>query len=482
MYPKEQKLKAVLLYIQYCCSAAATIKELGYPDRHLIRKWYLEYKEKGSFKERARPGFSTSKYSMAQMEAAVDFYVLHGRNLNRTIKALGYPSRPGTLSLWVTALAPGEKRVCRTGRAKIKYPPQVKEAAVIDFCTRTGPAEEVARLHGVDRCSLYFWKKQMPGKDYEVPDGRDMREDIDSLRREAEELRRKVRRLRLEKDVHEKAAEIVKKGKGIRPDTLTNREKAMVIDALRGRHPLKDLLAVMDMAKSSYCYQRLAARHDKYSEARQEIREIFRESRRSYGYRRIHPAFKNRGMTLSEKVIIRLAKELGLKVSMKPVREYNSYKREITPAAENLVGRNFHSRNPDELWLTDITEFHIPAGKVYLSPVIDCYDGMVVSWTIGTSHRRSWRLHAEGRDWHSVRGASRRPFRKGFHYRTGRWIGIMKESGLTRSKKKSAPRFSFEWPHALLNRIFRRFEPNWRKNLSCRERMSSCRNVSRQIS
>lgn len=37
------------------------------------------------------------------------------------------------------------------------------------------------------------------------------------------------------------------------------------------------------------------------------------------------------------------------------------------------------------MWVTDLTEFRIPAGKVYLSPVIDCYDGMPVSWTIGTS-------------------------------------------------------------------------------------------------
>lgn len=30
-------------------------------------------------------------------------------------------------------------------------------------------------------------------------------------------------------------------------------------------------------------------------------------------------------------------------------------------------------------------EFQIPAGKVYLSPIIDCYDGMVASWTIETN-------------------------------------------------------------------------------------------------
>ncbi len=39
---------------------------------------------------------------------------------------------------------------------------------------------------------------------------------------------------------------------------------------------------------------------------------------------------------------------------------------------------------PNKLWLTDITEFKLPSEeKAYLSPVIDCYDGLVVAWRIG---------------------------------------------------------------------------------------------------
>jgi transposase InsO family protein len=48
------------------------------------------------------------------------------------------------------------------------------------------------------------------------------------------------------------------------------------------------------------------------------------------------------------------------------------------------LNRDFSAGAPNEKWLTDITEFQIPAGKVYLSPMIDCFDGMVVSWSIGT--------------------------------------------------------------------------------------------------
>lgn len=441
MYSYEQRKRAVDLYIQYSLSAASVIHALGYPNRHTLRNWYMEFKTKGHLKKEFADGRkrSSSPYTEAQIKKAVDAYFRCGRNLNSTIRTIGYPKSSHTLSLWVSSFSPKQKRVCRTGRAPVEYPQEVKESAVLDYCLRSGSAEEVARKHKVDRCSLYFWKNQLLGEDYEVSKNQYTQEDVDSLKREADELRKEVRRLRLEKDVLEKATEVLKKGKGISLDTLTNREKAMVIDALRGRHPLKNLLAVLNMAKSSYCYQRLAMSRDKYSEARLEIKEIFRESRKSYGYRRIHLEFKNKGMTLSEKVIIRLMKELGLKVSMKMIRKYNSYKGEITPAAENLVERNFHGGNPNELWLTDITEFHIPAGKVYLSPIIDCYDGMAVAWTIGTSPSSELTntmlktaigtLSGEHPIVHSDRG---------FHYRTNSWISIMEQSGLTRSMSRKA--------------------------------------------
>ena len=48
------------------------------------------------------------------------------------------------------------------------------------------------------------------------------------------------------------------------------------------------------------------------------------------------------------------------------------------------MNRNFHADEPNLLWLTDITEFRLPGGeKVYQSPVIDCFGGMLVAWSIG---------------------------------------------------------------------------------------------------
>ena len=62
----------------------------------------------------------------------------------------------------------------------------------------------------------------------------------------------------------------------------------------------------------------------------------------------------------------------------------SSYAGEITPAQPNLLNHNFKPTNPNEKWLTDITEFKIPEWKIYLSPLVDCYDGPIITWTIGT--------------------------------------------------------------------------------------------------
>ena len=89
-------------------------------------------------------------------------------------------------------------------------------------------------------------------------------------------------------------------------------------------------------------------------------------------------------------------------------------------------------------WLTDITEFSIPAGKVYLSPIIDCFDGMPVSWVIGTSPDADMvnsmldsAVLSLKEDEHSIVHSDR-----GSHYRWPGWIERMEKYHLTRSMSK----------------------------------------------
>ena len=74
-----------------------------------------------------------------------------------------------------------------------------------------------------------------------------------------------------------------------------------------------------------------------------------------------------------------MMKEDGLEVKIRKTKKYSSYKGEISPVVPNEVQRNFHSKKPDELLLSDISEFAILTGKVYMSPTVDCFDGMLVT-------------------------------------------------------------------------------------------------------
>ena len=64
----------------------------------------------------------------------------------------------------------------------------------------------------------------------------------------------------------------------------------------------KELLELLKIAKSSYCYQEsLLNDPDKYGNLKIEVVKIFKDSNETYGYRRIHSEIKKQGIIISEK-------------------------------------------------------------------------------------------------------------------------------------------------------------------------------------
>lgn len=171
-----------------------------------------------------------------------------------TIRELGYPSRR-YLEEWSTERVPSYHKSCIKSTSLVNLSKKEKKQAVIELCAKEETASAVAAKYGVERTSLYNWKHEMLGdkeinpmlkkKTLDIPE---LNAEINELNKQAEELKRQVYQLQLEKDVLEKAAEIIKKDKGISIQTLTNREKAIVIDTLRNKYSLKELLSVFHMA------------------------------------------------------------------------------------------------------------------------------------------------------------------------------------------------------------------------------------------
>ncbi|WP_275403000.1 IS3 family transposase [Burkholderia cenocepacia] len=195
-------------------------------------------------------------------------------------------------------------------------------------------------------------------------------------------------------------------------------------------------------ADSSYFYHRSSIRAaDKYAEVRCTVAEIFEDNHRSYGYRRVQAALSRQRVFLSEKVVRRLMKQGGLHAARPKRRRYRSYIGEISPAPENIINRDFHADAPNEKWVTDISEFQIPAGKVYLSPMIDCFDGMVVSWTIGTSPDAELVNTMLDAAIETVTEDDETPIvhsDRGGHYRWPGWLSRVAKANLIRSMSRKA--------------------------------------------
>ena len=381
-----------------------------------------------------------SRYTKEQVYAALVLY-RELKSLPKVVESLGYPSE-GTLASWVHKYP--EVVTPKSHKRHIRAPINVKLDA-IRRCYENGETlKSVAEEIGYSSVAILTWHKKYQEKGLL---GLMNKSDTDSSKTPAdiqsaddiEALKAQMMEMQMEIDILKETINVLKKDPGVNREALSNQEKAVIIDALKNKYSLPNLCRKLCISRSSYYYQEKAIHaEDKYHDIRTKICELFRNNYDAFGYRKIYALLKREGTTLSEKVVRRIMREEGLVVKVHRRRKYNSYKGEISPAVENLINRDFHADKPNQKWLTDITEFSIEAGKVYLSPIIDCLDGMPVSWTVGTSPNATLAntmleqaiktlKPGEHPIVHSDRGC---------HYRWPDWIKIMEDAKLTRSMSK----------------------------------------------
>lgn len=125
------------------------------------------------------------------------------------------------------------------------------------------------------------------------------------------------------------------------------------------------------------------------------------------------------------------------------VKKNSFYQCEITPEVPNILQRNFHADSPNQKWPSNMREFALPAGKLYLSPVIDCSDGLVHSWTIERNPNAQLVNNMLDKTVANLLPGEHPVIHLdwGCHYRWPKWIRRVKETGLIRSmsRKGCAP-------------------------------------------
>ncbi len=111
-----------------------------------------------------------------------------------------------------------------------------------------------------------------------------------------------------------------------------------------------------------------------------KIKEILDEhpDNDNYGVRRMNTALEQRGIHVSQRTVYRTMSEMGLIHRKRRPHGITKATTEIQER-ENLIKRDFKAEKPLRKLLSDITEIQCYDGKLYLSAVLDCYNGEILS-------------------------------------------------------------------------------------------------------
>lgn len=173
--------------------------------------------------------------------------------------------------------------------------------------------------------------------------------------------------------------------------TMPTSEKVQIVASLAGRHPIRPLLRALRLPASTYYYRRSRPpKVDRYESVRPVLRTEFGSAYNAYGYRRLRLQLRRQhGLAISGKTIRRLMREEGCRCMVRRKK-----KRTPTPVvnpahvfAPNLLQRDFAASEPGQKWVTDVTQFTVAGELLFLSPLIDLFNGEVLSYRIETNQQ-----------------------------------------------------------------------------------------------
>ena len=166
-----------------------------------------------------------------------------------------------------------------------------------------------------------------------------------------------------------------------RPQEVKACERHLFIVERKGVYTAKDMCRVLHLSESGYYrWLRNRGRHSSRQLLAGKVKKILEEhpDNRNYGVNRVCLALEQDGVDVSRRTVYRVMKENGW---LHKRRIPHGITKTTTEAQEqeNLLKRDFSAQRPLEKFLTDITEVQCADGKLYVSPIMDCFSGEIVA-------------------------------------------------------------------------------------------------------
>ena len=148
---------------------------------------------------------------------------------------------------------------------------------------------------------------------------------------------------------------------------------------------------VLNVSETGYYrFKRILGRPGKDAVLSAVIRDVLDEHpfNDNYGVDRMQIALMHRGYTVGKRRISRIMKENGWLHERK--RRPKGLTRATTEIQEkeNLIKQDFTSDQPYQKLLTDISQISCRDGKLYISPIMDCFNGEIISLVMRSNMRK----------------------------------------------------------------------------------------------
>ena len=208
---------------------------------------------------------------------------------------------------------------------------------------------------------------------------------------------------------------------------------------------LKDILKIVGIPEATYHYQvKQFKKEDPDKEWKEIILDLFQKHEGKYGYRRIYSALRTQGYVINHKKVQRIMGELDLKcVKFTRKSRYNSYKGTVGKVAKNRLNRKFNTPIRLQKLVTDVTEFKCTGNeKLYLSPILDLYNGEIISFGISNRPTLDFVLEPLNQAIEVIKKEAK--YRttihsdQGWHYQHNKWIKTLKNNKIYQSMSRKA--------------------------------------------
>ena len=142
---------------------------------------------------------------------------------------------------------------------------------------------------------------------------------------------------------------------------------------------------VIDISRSGYYTWKTGDKSPRQQEREgliPKVKAIHRQTKGTYGARRISEELKSMGEHCGRTKARTLMKLAGVKARQRKRFKVTTDSKHNYPVAPNLLERNFEISEPDRVYCADITYIWTAEGWLYLAIIIDLFSRQIVGWSM----------------------------------------------------------------------------------------------------